>query len=67
MNAKVTFLTHFSQRYPKIPSFSENINACIAFDLLSVDFNKMDSMIALLPVMKLAFENLVVKETPPEL
>jgi ribonuclease Z len=34
-----TILTHFSQRYPKIPAIGASFTAstCIAFDLLSVN------------------------------
>ena len=38
MRAKFTLLNHFSQRYPKIPVFSEEFNDCvgIAFDHMEV-------------------------------
>lgn len=38
-NAYRTILTHFSQRYPKIPAVDDSFRAstCIAFDLMSVN------------------------------
>lgn len=38
MQANFTLLNHFSQRYPKIPVFSEEFNDCvgIAFDHMDV-------------------------------
>lgn len=39
MSAKHIMLTHFSQRYAKLPRFSDNLtsgNICIAFDNMSV-------------------------------
>ena len=38
-----TILTHFSQRYPKIPKIEKSFLAstCIAFDLMSVNLKGM--------------------------
>jgi len=52
-------LTHFSQRYPKIPSF-DNINSqktCIAFDLMSVNMADLPLLPRVLPYFKLLFKN----------
>lgn len=40
MRAKYTLLTHFSQRYAKLPRFNENLsgNVGIAFDNMQVSF-----------------------------
>jgi len=56
MNAKLTVLTHFSQRYPKIqppqqsssPSTSGYTNAAIAFDLMTISSNSDYSILSLL-------------------
>jgi ribonuclease Z len=41
MNAKYVLLNHFSQRYPKMPSFNEDHVdfAGVAFDLMSINFS----------------------------
>lgn len=54
MNARKLLLTHFSQRYPKIPSLSNNVDIkaseyCFAFDGMIVDYEKMGEQIAVLP------------------
>ena len=59
MNAKFTILTHFSQRYAKIPVINEkfNENVGIAFDNMRVrmtDFHKLPKMI---PCLKYLFED----------
>ena len=53
-------LTHFSQRNPKIPFFSDNYtsHACIAFDMMSV--NLVD--LPLVPRLLLAFKTLFKDE-----
>lgn len=40
MNAKYTLLTHFSQRYAKLPRFNDNFsgNVGIAFDNMQVGY-----------------------------
>lgn len=52
-------LTHFSQRYPKIPSF-DDINSqktCIAFDLMSINMADLPLLPLVLPYFKLLFKN----------
>lgn len=52
-------LTHFSQRYPKVPSF-DDINSqktCIAFDLMSVNMADLPLLPRILPYFKLLFKN----------
>ncbi|KAG0668810.1 hypothetical protein C6P45_004350 [Maudiozyma exigua] len=54
MNARKLLLTHFSQRYPKIPSLSNNVDIkakeyCFAFDGMIVDYEKMGEQTAVLP------------------
>jgi ribonuclease Z len=43
MNSKNVLLTHFSQRYPKIPSFDEktygNLNIGVAFDMMRINLD----------------------------
>ena len=50
MKAKFTLLTHFSQRYPKIPIFdvtsTSSASAGISFDLMCVPFNRLCSIAA---------------------
>ncbi|KAG0046168.1 hypothetical protein BGZ83_008642 [Gryganskiella cystojenkinii] len=55
MDAKFTMLTHFSQRYPKIPRFdSEDKQTVIGicFDLMSVTFGQMAVLPKYLPALK---------------
>lgn len=43
MNSKNILLTHFSQRYPKVPSFDDqaygNSNIGVAFDMMRINLN----------------------------
>ncbi|KAI3521570.1 hypothetical protein L1887_11041 [Cichorium endivia] len=52
-------LTHFSQRYPKIPVFDESYmhKTCIAFDMMSVNFADLHVLPEVLPYLKLLFKN----------
>ena len=54
MNARKLLLTHFSQRYPKIPSLSNNVDIkaseyCFAFDGMIIDYEKMGEQSKVLP------------------
>lgn len=51
MGAWRTILTHFSQRYPKIPKLDDGVvrdlrrgRACVAFDLMCVDFARLEEL-----------------------
>lgn len=52
-------LTHFSQRYPKIPIFdgTHMHKTCIAFDLMSVNIADLPMLPRFLPYLKLLFKN----------
>ncbi|CAM8983003.1 unnamed protein product [Rhodiola kirilowii] len=52
-------LTHFSQRYPKIPVFDEAHmhKTCIAFDMMSVNIVDLPVLPKILPYLKLLFKN----------
>uniref|UniRef100_A0A1D1XFM1 ribonuclease Z n=2 Tax=Anthurium amnicola TaxID=1678845 RepID=A0A1D1XFM1_9ARAE len=52
-------LTHFSQRYPKIPVFDEKHmqKTCIAFDMMSVNVADLPVLPKVLPYIKLLFRN----------
>ncbi|PWA89273.1 tRNAse Z4 [Artemisia annua] len=59
-------LTHFSQRYPKIPVFDESHmhKTCIAFDMMSVNFADLHVLPRVLPYLKLLFKNeMIVDES----
>ncbi|KAI3727245.1 hypothetical protein L1987_67057 [Smallanthus sonchifolius] len=59
-------LTHFSQRYPKIPVFDESYmhKTCIAFDMMSVNFADLHVLPRVLPYLKLLFKNeMIVDES----
>ena len=49
MQAKATLLTHFSQRYSKIPTIPENTPVSIAFDLMKVKLSHLHWVPCLLP------------------
>lgn len=55
MSAKYTILTHFSQRYAKIPIVPDGLkNVAVAFDCMEIvlsDFNRLDLMYAPLKVL----------------
>ncbi|CAA6666016.1 unnamed protein product [Spirodela intermedia] len=52
-------LTHFSQRYPKIPVFDEKHmkNTCIGFDMMSVNVADLSVLPRVLPYIRLLFKN----------
>ncbi|KAH9624165.1 hypothetical protein KSS87_004304 [Heliosperma pusillum] len=52
-------LTHFSQRYPKIPVFGDSHmhNTCIAFDMMSINLADLPVLPRVLPHLKLLFRN----------
>ncbi|KAF7843377.1 tRNase Z TRZ3, mitochondrial-like [Senna tora] len=54
-----TILTHFSQRYPKIPVLDETHmhNTCVAFDLMSINIADLPLLPKVLPYLKLLFRN----------
>ncbi|GER52685.1 tRNAse Z3 [Striga asiatica] len=59
-------LTHFSQRYPKIPVFDQSHahNTCIAFDLMSVNLADVHVLPRVVPHLKLLFKDeMIVDES----
>lgn len=52
-------LTHFSQRYPKIPVVDETHmhKTCIAFDLMSINLADLPILPKVLPYFKLLFKD----------
>ncbi|EOA32301.1 hypothetical protein CARUB_v10015563mg [Capsella rubella] len=63
-----TVLTHFSQRYPKIPVIDESHmhNTCIAFDMMSINMADLHVLPKILPYFKTLFRNQVVEEEDEE-
>ncbi|KAL1212426.1 tRNase Z TRZ3 [Cardamine amara subsp. amara] len=57
-------LTHFSQRYPKIPVIDElhMHNTCIAFDLMSINMADLQVLPKVLPYFKTLFKDEMVEE-----
>nr|DAD27608.1 TPA_asm: hypothetical protein HUJ06_029076 [Nelumbo nucifera] len=57
-------LTHFSQRYPKIPVFDEKHmhKTCIAFDMMSVNIADLPVLPRVLPYLKLLFKNEIMAD-----
>lgn len=59
-------LTHFSQRYPKIPVFDETHmhKTSIAFDLMSVNLADLPVLPRILPYLRILFRNeMIVDES----
>ncbi|KAM7255736.1 hypothetical protein ACFE04_008634 [Oxalis oulophora] len=52
-------LTHFSQRYPKIPVFDEAHahNTCIGFDMMSINMADLPVLPKVMPYIKLLFRD----------
>lgn len=63
-----TILTHFSQRYPKIPVFDGTYTArtAVAFDLMRVDFKALPRLPSLLPAVRNLFKDLEEEEQAQE-
>uniref|UniRef100_A0A1J3EY20 ribonuclease Z n=1 Tax=Noccaea caerulescens TaxID=107243 RepID=A0A1J3EY20_NOCCA len=61
-------LTHFSQRYPKIPVIDESHmhNTCIAFDMMSINMADLHVLPKIVPYFKTLFRNVVVEEEDEE-
>lgn len=59
MNAEYILLTHFSQRYPRIPIFDSQFESkCgIAFDLMSVTWSNIPTLSKLIPVLRCLFKD----------
>lgn len=64
MNAKYIILTHFSQRYPKLPVFSNDIfeNVAFAFDYLSTTYENMHALCSVCPQIFQMIQDLEAKE-----
>ncbi|KAG7594939.1 tRNase Z endonuclease [Arabidopsis thaliana x Arabidopsis arenosa] len=63
-NAYRIVLTHFSQRYPKIPVIDESHmhNTCIAFDLMSINMADLQVLPKVLPYFKTLFRDEMVED-----
>ena len=66
MNPKFTLMTHFSSRYPRIPSvlMDDRVHerVGIAFDCMSVRLKELDTLHSYLPYMKKIFAQVVGSE-----
>lgn len=62
-------LTHFSQRYPKIPVFNETHmhNTCIGFDMMSINIADLPLLPEVLPYLKLLFKEEMLAEEDDEI
>lgn len=51
------FLTHFSQRYPTIPSFDNRYSdrTCIAYDMMSVNLADLPIVPKFVPALQMLF------------
>lgn len=69
MGAWRTILTHFSQRYPKIPLLNEAVvanlshsRAAVAFDLMCVDFSRLEELPRIVPNLQQLFPDESIEE-----
>lgn len=65
-NAYRIILTHFSQRYPKIPVFDKTHmhKTCVAFDMMNINIADLPVLPKVLPYLKLLFRNdMIVDES----
>ena len=62
-------LTHFSQRYPKIPVLDEARmhNTCITFDLMSVNLVDLPLLPKVLPYLRVLFRDQMGVEESDEI
>ena len=57
MGAEAILLTHFSQRYPKIPTLDTgNKKVSVAFDLMCVNWARLRSLSTVVPLLSHIFE-----------
>jgi len=60
MNSKNILLTHFSQRYPKVPSFDEkaygNLNIGVAFDMMRMNLDNFEKLKYFSPALQMLFK-----------
>lgn len=61
MEAEKLILTHFSQRYPKLPQMDNNISVlaeefCFAFDGMIVDYERIGEQQTIFPLLNKVFE-----------
>ncbi|OHT09389.1 metallo-beta-lactamase superfamily protein [Tritrichomonas foetus] len=62
-HAKYVILTHFSQRYPKLPVFGTDYeNVAFAFDYLSVPFERMNELCSVCPQIFQMIQDLEAKD-----
>jgi ribonuclease Z len=63
-NSYMTFLTHFSQRYPKIPVIDDSFSGkvAVAFDLMTVRLCDLPRVPLITPGVKMLFEDEEEKE-----
>lgn len=73
MGAWRTILTHFSQRYPKIPKLDDKTmrklyecRAAVAFDLMCVDLTQLEDLPKIMPAVRDCFPDEVVDESMVE-
>ena len=58
MNAKHLILTHFSQRYPKLPTFKEEDamkNVTVSFDFMTLRMSQLEWLPQMLPALQRLF------------
>jgi hypothetical protein len=60
MKAYRIILSHFSQRYPKIPVFDTTYEdrICIASDFMTINFKDLQTLPSLLPSLRCLFKEL---------
>jgi len=60
MQAKHVILTHFSQRYPKLPpTILQAHRVCVAFDLMEISFDRFDHVAGLFKDLQAALDEVL--------
>lgn len=58
MKASSTLLTHFSQRYPKVPIFTDaNASVGVAFDLMQVRVGELEKLPIFVKALKVLYND----------
>jgi ribonuclease Z len=69
MNAYRVLLTHFSQRYPKIPFFDTSFSekTCIAYDFMKINIKNLKILPSLNPIFQEVFAEEIIEDENDEI
>ena len=69
MKAYRLIMSHFSQRYPKLPKFNDSFNdsTCISFDMMRINFSDLKNLPTINPILEKLFLKEIEKEESKKL